>query len=763
MRIATAADAGADRDVRLQAAIHAARLVPRHWTPNPEGGEKDSSPGIPTDQKPQVRNHLVQSALEESDPKVRHQLARLIAEIAELDAPQNEWPDLVPGVLRLAESSESAAHREMATFVLHSLLENDADSFKELVPQILALLAKTLRDPESADVRVNSMLAAGSIVLLLDENEEEDAGKDEASREALRGLVPDMVEVLRAAIDADDDDKMRSAFEVLQTFLMVDSALLSTAYLKELMTYMADVAGDANRSTDARNQALSFLCQCVRYRRMKIQGMRDMGSALTVRALQVLTELDADEEEVDESTPPAYALELLGELADNLPPRQVCVAVLDKLPALAKHENPAYREAAVLALGKTAEGGPDFVTTQLKTIMPIVLALLNDANVMVRLYSLDALVQMADSIHTELAPYHAPLIEGVAKNIEFARTAAQSGQVDEKVATRLLSACCRSIDAMSGAFEDETLEKYAPALIEQMRDMMSAPAHRIKAAAAGALGAIAVAMGDKFRPYFEATMAALSPYVAIKETEDDMTLRAQVCDSIGRIATAAGRELMQPYVRDLMAASEEGLKLDFARLRETSFLLWGTLAEVYETDFGVFLEGVMKALFEALEESEVDLEEKVDDALNAAINKSKKASGADDDDDDDDDDESAIALVDWTEAQEQAVAAQALGDVLVHACTKEDLTRYLEKAVELVSGMVNNQYEDCRHAAIGVLWRAYARVWQIWEEETGIKWAPGFPPRDKQGNLIELSPVISKLGFVTTQATLSIWGEEPDR
>ena len=48
---------------------------------------------------------------------------------------------------------------------------------------------------------------------------------------------------------------------------------------------------------------------------------------------------------------------------------------------------------------------------------------------------------------------------------------------------------------------------------------------------------------------------------------------------MGSIAHAIGAELFEPYVMDLMKASEEALEIDDARLKETSFLLWGELCQ----------------------------------------------------------------------------------------------------------------------------------------------------------------------------------------
>jgi len=57
-------------ELRQQAAVEAQRLIPKHW------------PALPADQKPAIREKLLESTLSEEKPLVRHSAARVIAAIA---------------------------------------------------------------------------------------------------------------------------------------------------------------------------------------------------------------------------------------------------------------------------------------------------------------------------------------------------------------------------------------------------------------------------------------------------------------------------------------------------------------------------------------------------------------------------------------------------------------------------------------------------------------------------------------------------------
>lgn len=732
--------------MRQQAAVQAARLAVKHW-------EK-----IPKEQKPAVRQHLVQATMNEQTPRARHANSRLVAAIASLDLEDGEWTDLLPALFTLAGSNE-VGQREVGSYIIFSLLEENPTTFADHIAKLLELFSHTLRDPQSADVRINSMMSIGAMLMIFEPLD------DEEVLATLQALIPPMVDVLKNAVQAGDDEKTEQAFEVFQQFLAYESALLGK-YLKDLVQFMIDLAANKQAEDDVRTQALAFLAQTVRYRRMKIQGMKDMGQELTQKSLLILTEID-DEEDEDEMGPARSALALLDQLANDLPPRQVIVPLLDALPKFATSNEAGYRKAGILALGTVVEGAPDFIASQVKAIMPLAIQLLNDPDVGVRHTALIGLARLADDIAEELSGYNEPILTALVKNLQAAMEVTSDPKLTKKN-IEIIRSVCGALDAMSDGLDAGFMKQYAGELIDNIGALVGHSDFKVKVAASGALGAIAESLGEDFKPYFEQIVHALGAYLTIKDSEDDLALRSGVCDSMGRIAAAVGAETFQPYVVDLMRSSEEALQLDNSRLRESSFILWSALAKVYEKDFGPFLPGVFKGLFASLEleEEEIKLqlseEEKgivgTDDEIITA-GKKLKIKSADDEadwmDDDEDDDYDGIGVS--PEALEKEVAIEILGDVISHACDTQDIAKYLEKAIEKVSPLAEHSYEGCRKAAVATLWRSYARVWQLMEQETGTSWEPGLP--------LKQTPTVTlvKLGEIVSKATLALWHEDADR
>ncbi|KAH6955829.1 armadillo-type protein [Ilyonectria sp. MPI-CAGE-AT-0026] len=737
-----------DQGVRQLASVQALRLVPKYW-------EK-----TPADQRQLARTHLLDGALKESSGAVRHSLARLVAGIVSSDMEQGEGEDFLKQLLPL-NNSDNVVAREVGSFLLYAMLEEDPTHFSDHTHQLLELFQARIEDPQSKEVRINIVRAIGAILMIVEPEEDPQALK------AMQSFVPSLVNILKATVEAEDEESYKIVFEVFHSFIAYDSSLLAL-HLRDLLQFMIDLAANTNAEDDARTQALAFLIQCVRYRRMKIQAMKDMAAQLMVKAMQIVTELDSEDEE--DMSPARTAISLIDTLANELPPRQVIIPLLEQFPSFAAHQNPQFRMAAMLALGNAAEGAPDFISTQLQPILPTIINLLCDSETQVRHASLVGLIHLAEEMADEMASHHEEIISAVLKNLEAASTAGS-----DKKNVSIIRCACGALDTFGDGIDTKIMAQYGPSLIGPMVRLLEHEDFGVKAAAASAIGAIASSMEKSFEPYFKDVMTSLGKFVSLKENDEAMDLRSSTCDSLGRIATAVGPEAFQPYVMDLMAASEEALHLDNPRLKETSFILWSNLSKVYHEQFDHFLSGVFKGLFDSLELEDEEIEIPGIDAsqlgegsivvggkrvtVKVPDNEADLAiAGGDDEwddmeDIDDLDDLGAVTAV----ALEQEIALDVLGDVISNSCNSANLETYVEQTIAKVSPFAEHTYEGCRKTAISTLWRTYARVFQVWEEGAGVKWEPGMPPKHTPpASLITM-------GQALQAATMGIWADDSER
>jgi importin-4 len=734
--------------IRQQAAVEATRLIPKHWAV------------LAGTQKPAIRDSLLQSTISEQERLVRHSAARVISAIAKIDLEDGEWLDL-PQLLLQAAGSKDVHHREVGIYILHTLLQAVGDSFTDKLPNLFALFNRTIQDPESSEVRLSTLLALCTVATLIDPDESPEA------LQAFREIFPYMVSILKSAVDEGDENVVVKVFDVFQTLLGCESALLAS-HFRDLVQFMLDLAVNIGHPEDSRSQALSFLMQCVKYRRMKIQGLRDMGVQLTTKSMQIVTEISDDDE--DDLTPARSALWLLDLLAGSLPPRQVIVPLLKELPQYVNSGNPSHRKAGILALSMCVEGAPDFIGSQLPEIIPIIMKLLHDPDAKVRQATLHGVGRLADDLAEDMSKEHAMLIPALLKNLDSAMELANN-EAEQKLKAGMMIGACTALDSLVDGMDTETMAMYAPELVPRLGRLFNHPDYKVKASAAGAMGSVAGAAGPGFLPYFEPTMEALSDYVNIKDSTEELDLRGTVCDAMGNMAAAVGRDAFKPYVLPLMRASEESLRLDHPRLRETSYILWSTLAKVYEEDFTQFLNGVIKGLLESLEQEETDMEVELGEEAAALIGKevvvagrkvkvataTDRAENADpmiDTDDDSEDDWNGLTSV-TAVALEKEIAVEVIGDVLCH--TRQNFLPFVDKTIETVISLVDHSYEGVRKSAISTLWRSYTCLWTLMEDHTGQKWQPGIPLKKQP------SQELVKLGEVIAPATMGLWEDETDR
>lgn len=696
---------------------------------------------------------------------VRHSVARIISAIAKIDLNDGEWADL-PNFLVQASGSSNVEERVVGTYILFTILETLGEGFEEKYQELFTLFSKTIRDPESEEVRINTLLALSKIAMNLDSDE------DEAPVKAFQEFVPPMVAVLKDSIDKQEEDRVMQAFEVFQTLLGCDPAIL-TVHLKDLVVFMNELATNTEVDDDTRTQAISFLMQTIQYRKMKVQGMR-LGEQLTRSAMEIVTELSDSPSLEDDITPARSALGLLDMLAQSLPPSQVVVPLLHALGSYFNNTDPNYRRAGIMALGMCVEGAPDFISTQMKEIFPMVLQLLADPEPKVRQASLHAVARLADDLAEDLSAEHQSLMPLLFKNLA---SAMQEYKGEEDGPTLdIMKAGISAIDSVVDGLDEKEVAPYQGELVPILHSLFKHPDFRIKGLAAGALGSLASSAGDSFLPFFDESMHLFQEFATVKDSEEELDLRASVTDAMGEMAGSAGPERYQPYVGPLMQATEEALHLGHSRLKESTYIFWGAMAKVYVEHFSAFLDGVVKGLFACIEQDETDLDVSLGEAGKDLIGqevtiggRKVKVASADDDDevaedgsiedvDPEDEDEDAWDDITATTplSLEKEIAVEVIGDLVTH--TKSAYLPYFEKTIEQVMPLAEHPYEGVRKSTISTLHRSYAMLFAI-AEETGQmpKWQPGLPLQ------VEPAKEVKKFGEILMTATIKMWSEEDDR
>jgi hypothetical protein len=724
-----------------------------------------------------IKEKSLEFAFKDSHKNLRRAAGDVVVAIAIEDFDGGKWKELQSGLFKVA-SSKDVQGREMALHLIYTLMASFVDlteGVAEYRTQLIQLLSKTIQDPESLEVRVNSVMIFGELASVTDPDEDE-------SEDVINGIassVPKMVLVLQQSVDGKEEEQAMKCFEVFGQLANLDSAFFGDNY-QAIIVLMTNIMANTEIDEDYRLHAIYFLLETVTSHRRLVQRMK-IGEEMAIKALKVVVELDEFEED-GERNPARQALALLDLLAENLPASQVVVPLMKVVGQFAQHEKAEVRRAGIMGLGMCVEGAPDFFSTQLQQLLPLVITLLSDSDPTVRSASLSTVSRLCEELREEIGKSHEALMEPILKNLDYAAQATFGTPSDDekvkKINRQILLDACLAVDGMADSMDKEEIGEHMEGIMTRLVKIIKHDDIDANACAVCAIGSVAKAAKETFKPYFDDVMQGFGQFMTLTEPEK-LKLRRAVTDAMGKIAEAVEAPTFAKYVQPLMQASEEALELGDEELRESSYILWSFMAKVYKEEFEPFLEGTVKGLINCVkQEEELALDDETDAAIAEIMEQHKAGSNRDkmaeevnklllakyggDGTIDVDDIEDVEDLDDLDPqylsgvAMEKEIAIEVIGDVFAH--TKEKFLPYVKEVMELVFDHVRHEHAGVREAALGTLWRAYATLWQIEEAKgTMAKWQPGVPLK------VQPPEELKAFGDKIITATLEILPNEDER
>lgn len=583
--------------IKQLAAVEARKLVMSNWV------------NLPDTEKAQIRQTLLQITFTETSKLVRHSSARVVAAIGELDLENNTWPELLPSLVVAARDANPQT-KEMGVFCLSSLLETDSPALIPHQNDFVTLFAGLLNEASSLDVRLN---AVQSMDLLAHYIEESDP-IDEATAALFKRSIPSFVAVLEEAIQSEGASVVKPLFNTMNDLIYMKNKMVGDE-LTYLVNIMIKLSGNTELDEEIRCMALSFLINAVSARKSKISS-NNLGPQLTALAATIASEEvdvddelnNEDEENVnEENTPSTIALRLLSALAGELPPSQVIVPFLDNLDSMVRSSNPFARRAGLLCIGVAATGAPDHFSHQLNKVFPVLIAALQDPEIIVQVAAVRSVSSLASELQHHIAEQHEQLLPLIMNIIDSA-----SHVMSYKYA-------CYALDGIIEFMSFEAIAKYIEPLMQKLFTMLeSANSSSLKTAIVSAIGSTAFAGGKSFTPYFEQTIHVLEPFVANAAategmSQDDIELRACAFENISTLARAVGSQTFSSYAPPLVEAAYHTLSADNARVRESGYAFISNMAKVYGKEFAGFLEKLVPLFLTCLEQDEFDFKGEEDD------------------------------------------------------------------------------------------------------------------------------------------------------
>lgn len=635
--------------------------------------------------QPEIKASLLTLVFSLDAKLVRHSVARVVAAIAEVDLENNNWPELMPTLVAAVQDTNTQ-NREMAAYTLYALLETQSAALSSLISDFLALFTNLLDDQESLDIRVNAVLAMDVIGQFLEEgNCEGDA------LTSFKDSIPKMVQILKQTVAANDSDKIRDVFNVLNSLVYLDSRMVGD-HLMGLIQIVAELSAETLLDEEYRCFGMQFLISCVSIRKLKVISFK-LGPTLSLFATKIASEeIDVEQElsneneenENEESSPANLGLRLLSTLASELAPSQVIAPLLEVVPSMMASSNQFERRAALLCVGVVSSGAPDYLSLHAEKIMSWIILGLQDPEIVVRLAALKSTAQLTGDIQDGVTDHHQELLPLIIALIDGATSAV------------VYKYACDALDGLIEFMDHGAMANYAEPLMNKLFAMLEqAHSSTLKTSIVSAIGLCAFASGKGFIPFFNTSIELLLPFVndaANVEglSAEDVELRAFTFENISTMARAVGSQVFSQYAKPLVEAAYSSVSSENSRIRESAFAFISNMAKVYGPEFAGFLNQIVPEILKCLQQEEFSF-----DGLEGA-----EAENASDNEEDEDDDGGFKVHTGIT--IEKEIAAVALSELALG--TGKAFAEYVEPCVTVLHEQVENSY-GMRETALSCLFK----------------------------------------------------------
>ncbi|KAI9277539.1 armadillo-type protein [Sporodiniella umbellata] len=485
----------------------------------------------------------------------------------------------------------------------------------------------------STQIRVTAVLVLGKLTEY----------KDSESLPAnviLDQLIPSMLQVLQHVVSDPEHDHLPCLFEVFDTLLMLNTPLL-TQHLPIILHLFTALAADSDLPLETRSLALSLLITLTHFQSKKLIKL-NLLEPLIDPLMQIGTE--EDPEDPEEETPAQLAFKALHGLAMAIESHSLFVELMTSVVVYLQHGQPAYRRSGWMAMAAMAEGcGPSMVA-ETDVWLAWLERGLGDPALSVRRAVGATLSCLASALETD---FYLPerLLEPL---LQLAQGASQE-------TTRHL--CC-VLDVMveNPCFD---LPAHLPRLLDTLCLLLH-PATQTTVFAA--LGSLAHAAGAAFEPHAARVLPHLIHAMATRDPTEVHDLRGVACDALGLLAAAAP-QAFAPHRSTVMHLALEQLPWQSTRLREGTFALVIHLAPHH------------------------DLTPYLDRLLPQITNSCRLDPPAID----------SFEHYDYTDAEEEALAVEALAALFAHAPIA--FLPYLDQTQYLLLTCLDHPLSNVRQAA----------------------------------------------------------------
>ena len=660
---------------------------------------------LPLSDRESLKNQLLETTGSEQGKALRNSLCHAVSAIARIEIMNGRWGELVE-LLYNACTNENSIHREMGIVILFNLFEVISDRMESYHAQLFQLFGITIAD-SNLTVAVTTVQALGKIAEFIEED-------DSQGITNFQSTIPSIVQVLQRSLDAEDEDSCARIFEVFDELLILETPLLRKHFVDLLQLFLG-IAKNTEHSDEIRVQSLSFLIWCIMSAKSKIVKAKLI--PLIVDSMVTIAREDIDAEQ-DEDTPPSLAIQVINTLSTSMAPNQVIPILWERVQQAMQSGQASEKKAALLAVGSVIEGCADYLRPKVTEITNLVLLNMRDGDVSVRRASCIALAALLEDFETEIIEMHQSIVPVLYEMISD----------EEAVAPVALNA----LDTLLESMGDE-IAPYVDGLMVKLLSVWGSGPINVRVTTTNCIGSVAHSSGSRFHPYFSECIKRLSELIFLTEPEY-LPLRSVVTDCFGAVATAVGKDEFRPYLNSVMEATVAGLQLDHTGVKQCSYVLFGVLAKLYESEFSIYLPVIVPPLLQACDQEESTdwLADEDDDLIGQEEPEGIKfASGI---------------------AQEKEFSLDTLGELF--GATKADFMPYLAESINIAMSLFDHYNEGVRTTACETMFHFFAVSYEMSNPKD---WNPGLPLAEP------VHENVANIGKIAIEGAITMLVDEDDR
>ncbi|ETS84906.1 hypothetical protein PFICI_02931 [Pestalotiopsis fici W106-1] len=555
---------------------------------------------------------LALTTLSSTNSQAGQAAAQVIASVATIELPRNEWPDLLGTLVQ--NVSSGAPHQKQAslTCIGYVCESQDPELRSALISHSNAILTAVVqgarKEETNNEVRLSAISALGDSLEFVGNN-----FKHEGERNYI-------MQVVCEATQADDSRIQQGAFGCLNRIMGL--------YYENMRFYMEKalfgltILGMKNDDEDVAKLAVEFwstVCEeeiNIEEDNAQVESsdqMRPFYNFARVATNEVVPTLlllltkqdeDATDDEYNLSRAAYQSLQLYAQAvgANIIPP------VIQFVEANLRHDDWHFREAAVAAFGAIMEGPEEKVLEPIvKQALPVLITMMEDSNTMVKDSTAYALGRITEACSEAIDPntHLDPLIRALFAGVN-----------DPKMA----SSCCWALMNLAERFSgdlDASANPITPhfnASVSNLLDVTARPEAEttVRTTAYEVLSAFVLhAATDSFP-----AIASLSD-VIIKRLEETIPLQSQVVSIEDKIAleemktslNTVLQSIIQRLDKEIAPQGDRIMQVSLQILSNTSgkstvpeaiFATISGLANAMEEDFAKYMDAFTPFLYNAL-------------------------------------------------------------------------------------------------------------------------------------------------------------------